>query len=213
MNINTIALSTLATVLLAGCGGGGSSGGSPTPSTPTPTPTPVVSKLAAYTGNWVAPCDSHELASMVISDTPGVADSVDIEVKSDYYMNKDCTGAVVGSEKLSAKFTAAYSGSADTATVLTPGSQSVPLKLDLLTLRAPRRTMSIDGPGVVHTVKNGQAQWCMNFAKGESSCVQDEGILEAQGPLNGAFYANGGKLYLLSPSGSVYSTDEIYTRR
>lgn len=217
MNMKLIALSALAALMTAGCGGGSSDSssgaGTSNPPVVNPTPTPTPSKLAAYVGTWAAACDGRELPSVTVTETPGVKDSIDFEVKSEYFKNTGCTGAIVGTETLTAKFTATYVGTADAGIVFTAGSASVPSKVDLITLRAPAHTMKIEGPGVVRTIKNGQAQWCMDFGGGNSSCVYDEGAIAAQGPISGGMHATGNKMYTLVPSGSIYGVDEAYTKR
>lgn len=217
MNMKLIALSALAALMTAGCGGGGSDStsgaGASNPPAVNPTPAPAASKLAAYVGTWTAPCDDHEMPSVTITETPGVKDSVDLDLKSEYYKNRGCTGAIVGTETLTAKFSATYTGTADSGIVFTAGSASVPSKVDLVTVRAPAYSMKIEGPGVVRTIKNGKAQWCMDFGGGNSTCVYDDGLTAAQAPISGGMYATGNKLYTLLPSGSIFGVDEAYTKR
>ena len=216
MNTKLLSLIALTSLLAAGCGGGGSSSNSsplPTTPPPAPAPTPTPSKLAAYLGTWEAACDGHELAIITVTETPNVSDSIDVAIKSEYFMNKGCTGAIVGTETLSAKFNAVHNGIADAGVVFTRGTPSVTTRIDLITVRSPAYTMSIEGSGVVRTIKDGRAQWCMTFAAGSSMCVYDNGTVAAEGPTSAGMYASGNKMYTLTPNGSLYAADEVYTKR
>lgn len=217
MNTKLIALSALAALITAGCGGGGSSestsGGAGTSNPPVVIPPPAASKLAAYIGSWTAACDQHELASLTITETPGVKDSIDLDFKSEYYKNSGCTGAIVGTETRGAKYSAAYTGTADSAIVFSAGSAAVPSKVDLATVRAPAYALKVEGSGVVRTIKNSQAQWCMDFGDGSSTCVDDDGLLPGLPPTNVGLHAKGNAIYTLFQPSNNYSVDQAYFRR
>lgn len=184
---------------LAGCGGGG--GGSE--STPTPLPEPV--RLAPYIGSWTEGCDGHELATHVIARTS--ADTINFAAKSQYFANSGCTGAILGTETSSANVTMTYTGVTDSSVVLKAGSAAVPAKIDLVTVRLPQGSTTVTGPGVVHTVKDGQARWCITYSVGNSVCIIDDGVEPAQGPISAGLYATGNEMHLVLASGGTYASD------
>lgn len=189
---------SVAIIALAGCGGGG--GGDSTSTPPVET-----ARLAPYIGSWTEGCDGHELATHVVSRTS--ADTINFAAKSQYFANSGCTGAVLGTETSSANVTMTYTGVSDSSVVLKAGSAAVPARIDLVTARLPQGSTTVTGPGVVHTVKNGQAQWCIAFSAGESICIMDEGVEPAQGPISAGLYATGNEMHLVLASGGTYVSD------
>lgn len=211
MKNTTFTVPLFCAIVLAACGGGGSSS-SPTTNPITQQPV-IASKLAAYAGSWVAACDGHELTSLTVNETSGATDTITIIPKTEYFLESGCSGTVVATETQSANYTMAYKGTADAGVVFSQGASSITTKIELVTLSAPALSVSITGSGVVHTINNGQAQWCMSFAGGNSSCVMDEGLEPAVPQTDVAMHVSGNKLYLLTPNGNIYAADEVYTRR
>lgn len=202
-------LAALAALALSGCGGGGGSGGS---ATPAPVATAPVSQLAAYAGTWISACDGRELNSVTITRASGSADAIVISYKSDYYANLGCTGNVVATWTQSADATAVYAGSVDSSIVFTAGATPTPARVDKVTATLPAHTQSVVGTNVTHTVQFGQAQWCINFGDGTSTCVHDRGAQPAQ-TVDGGLYLRGNEMFELTPSGSTYVVNERFVRK
>lgn len=193
---------------LSACGGGGGSAGSGGATLPAQT-----MQLGAYLGTWGSDCASHGVDTVVISRPAGSTDSITIAFRTDYYANADCSGGVVATWTQSADVTATYAGTADTSIVPTPGAASVAATVDKVTVSLPQHTATVTGPNVVHTITNGQAQWCINYANGDSTCIKDEGTYPAQSGVAGGLYLQGNTLYELVPSGTQYAVDERFTRK
>jgi hypothetical protein len=196
-------------VLISACGGGGGdSGGSASAAAPAPT-----TQLAAYIGNWASDCYDHAIDSAAISRPAGSSDSITISFKTDYYVNANCTGNIIGTETQSADATATYAGTVDSSIVFTQGAAAIPAKVDKVIASLPAHTVSITGTGVVHTVTNGQAQWCMDYGNGSSICINDEGTRPATSGVAGGLYLQAGVLYELTPSGSLYVVNERFNKK
>jgi len=208
-----IILAALAAMALAACGGGGGGSGTTAPApAPAPVTPPPVSQLAGYVGAWVSACDGRELNSVTVTRASGSADAIVISYKSDYYANLNCTGNVVATWTQSADATAVYAGSVDASIVFTPGTNATAARVDKVTATLPAHTESVVGSNVTHTVRNGQAMWCIDFGGGSSSCSYDQGAQPAQ-TVAGGLYMRGNELFELSPSGSTYVVNERFTRK
>lgn len=170
-------------------------------------------KLAAYLGSWSAPCDWYSMDSIAVTALPDTADTAQIAIKTEYFATPTCEGPVVATMTMSAGLVAVHTGTASTSIVYSEGTAAVPATVDLMSITLPAHTTSVTGTAVTHTVINEEAQWCVDLGGGNSSCIQDMGLVPAQGPETGAMYVNGNKLYLLSPVGSIYYADETYTRK
>jgi hypothetical protein len=201
---NALMISALCGVI-AGCGGGGDS--------PMDTAPVVVERLASYIGSWSSECAAHEIDSSTIVRTPGTTDSVNISNKTDYYSGANCTGTILGTSTDSATFTAKYVTTVNSSVVLTTGSAAVPTTLDQVTASRTQGAQTVSGPGVVRTVKNGQSQWCIDFGGGNSTCITDMGTQPAQSGASGGLFLQGSNLFVLSPSGNIYTVDSKLTKK
>ncbi len=203
-------LAAVAAIVMTGCGGsGGSSGGT---TAPPPVATVPPSALAAYVGTWVSACDERELNTVTITRAAGSADAIVVSYKSDYYANLNCTGAIVATWTQSADVSAVYAGSVDSSIVFTPGTSATAARVDKVTATLPAHTESVVGSNVTHTVRNGQAMWCIDFGGGNSSCIYDQGAQPSQ-TVAGGLYLRGNELFELSPSESTYVVNERFTRK
>lgn len=171
------------------------------------------SSMKAYLGTWSAPCDGHELERVEITESPTVRDGIEIAIASDYYAQAGCSGAIVATETMSARILATHTGRTNSAIVPYERAPSFPATIDLASLTLPGHTRSVTGPGVTQTVIGGRAQWCIKFDGGSSTCIYDDGFRPAQGPISGGFHATADTMYLVSPVGSVYYAEAMYTRR
>lgn len=203
-------------VCLAGCGGGG--GSAPTtagvPATSPQAQSPAVTeRLASYIGTWSSDCLNHELETASIVRTPGTTDSINISLKTEYFSAANCSGSLLATETDTGVFTAKYVATVNSAIVFAPNASAVPANVDQVTASRTQSRKSVIGSGVVHTVKNGQAQWCIDFGGGNSTCVWDMGTEPAQSGATGALFIQGSDLYVLSPSGSVYAVDSKFKRK
>lgn len=171
------------------------------------------SKLAAYLGTWAGPCDMYSKDSVVITESPGSANTVFIKPVSEYYDTPTCDGPVIATLTLSADVVAVHTGTANTSAVFDEGGPIVPATVDLISVTMPGHTMSVTGPNVVHTVVDGDAQWCVDMSEGFTSCIMDPGFTPAQGPESGGLHVSGNTMYVMSLVGNIYMADETYTRK
>lgn len=203
-------------VCLAGCGGGGdsSSTSAGAPATPPQAPSPaVVERLGSYIGTWSSDCLNHELETASIVRTPGSTDSINVSLKTEYFSASNCSGSLLATETETGVFTAKYVATVNSAIVFAANASAVPATVDQVTASRTQSTKSVIGPGVVHTIKNGQAQWCIDFGGGNSTCIWDMGTQPAESGGTGALFIQGSDLYVLSPSGSVYAVDSKFKRK
>lgn len=170
-------------------------------------------RLAAYLGTWMTPCEWHSRDIVTITESAGSETTAHIAPKTEYYATVNCEGPVIATESLSASIIAVHYGKVSSAIVFEEGTPSVPAVVDMISVSLPAYSMSVTGSAVTQTVNGGQAQWCIDYGDGSSTCVDDPGFTPAQGPENGGLYANGNKMYLLSPAGSIFYADAAYTRK
>ncbi len=196
--------STLALAVSA-CGGVSTS-----PSTQPPQP---AFKLAAYGGGWVAACDRRTQRSLTIAQVGSSTDTASFAVKTEYFTNAGCTGAVLATETDSAAISAVHTGIVDSSYVLSPGAPTVSAKVDTLSLGRQASSLLVTGPGVVRTIKNGQAQWCIELGGGESTCILDDGVSPPVSGIAGGLTISSGKMYLLAPAGSIYNITGIFSKK
>lgn len=194
---NKLTVVTLvASACLAGCGGGGGSS------------EPVAQPLAVYAGTWASACDDREQDSLAISLLSN--GSLSAVSKTDYYQHVGCTGAIVATATVNGTFAFTHNGTADTSVVLLPGAAPTAIKVDKITLAAPKITTTVTGPAVTTNVVNGVTQHCFAYDTG-SSCVSFE-----EGPaqtISGAVYTRNNELYILEPSGASYSVVDFYKKK
>jgi hypothetical protein len=207
--------SMLAVVVLAGlsaCGGGGGGGGDSGNGAPPVQPAPVF-PLSAYIGTWAGDCADHEIDTVTVTRPAGSSDTISLDIKTEYFSAANCTGTILATETQSAGASATYAGTIDSSIVFTQGATAVAAKVDRVTASLPQHTRSIVGPGVVHTVVNGQAQWCIDYGGGSSTCIRDDGTYPAQTGVAGGLHTRGNEFFELSPSGSVYVVNQRFTKK
>jgi len=196
----------LLSMALTSCGGGG--GGAGAPQTPTPPPPPQ--QLSAYLGEWQTPCRFHNLDSVTITRVS--ADTISISPRSEYFVGENCTGALLATETYTAPFIIKHTGTTTADVVFHIGTNAVQSTVDKVNVSIAQYSSQFTGTGVVHTVRDGLPQWCIDYGNGESTCVLDQGIQPAQAS-SGALFATGSEMYTLEPSGSLYVVDTKYTRK
>lgn len=198
-------------LMVSACGGGGGDGGNPNSPVAT-APAAPAAQLAGYLGTWAADCDGREQDVATITRPAGSTDSIAIAFKTEYYAGLNCTGNIVATWTQSADVTAVYDGAIDSSIVFAAGAAAVSAKVDKVKVTLPAHTQSVVGPNVIHTVKNGRAQWCIDFGGGNSTCIYDDGAQPAAST-SGGLYLRGNELFELTPSGSVYVANERYVRK
>lgn len=202
-NMKRFALLAVVGTLVSACGGGGGGDNPTTPQAPT-------NKLAAYVGNWSADCSDHQIDNVAISSP--TANTLTINVRTDYYAAANCTGAIVATETETADVTATYVDTVDSSIVFTPNATATPAKVDRVTASSPQHSRSITGTAVSHVVVNGQAQWCIDYGTSKT-CIMDEGAFAAQSGVSGGLFLQNNILYELAPNGSQYVVDERFNKK
>lgn len=201
MNQTKFVLASLSALLLTACGGGNDS-----------PPATTASKMAPYVGTWVGECDGRELPYLTIGEKAGVQDTATYTGKSEFYSQAGCTGTVVATATYSANFSATYNSSTNANLVIPPATAAVTAKIDHVTLAAPAYSYALTGPGVTRPVTNGQAEWCIAFGDGTSTCFRDEPV--PAGPSYGqSVHLNGSKMYIVLSGVAGYGVSEVWTRK
>jgi hypothetical protein len=209
-------LASAVMALLAACGGGGGDSGTttaPTPPTAPAPPPPQTEQLAGYIGNWAAECKDHAIATLAISRTAGTINSISLSFKSDYYVNADCTGNIVGTWTQSADVTAVHIDTVDSAIVFTTNGNPVAARVDRVAVSQAQHTNSVTGTGVTRMVLNGLAQWCINYGNNTATCIRDEGSYPAMSGASAGLYLQGNTMYELTPGGMRFAAGLPYTRK
>jgi hypothetical protein len=205
MRAGTLAAVTAFSYAVTGCGGDG--GGTVS------APVPLTLQLAAYIGTWAGDCSNHAMDTTIISRPSGSTDTVNIATKTEYFSAVNCTGTVLATETNSADISATYATTVDSSVVLAPSTAAVAVKVDKVTASWAQHTATVAGPGIVRTVVNGQAQWCIDFGGGSSTCVHDMGVIPAQTGASGGLYSRSNEMFVLSPSGSTFTVDQHFTKK
>jgi hypothetical protein len=201
--------------LLAACGGGSDSGTTtaPTPPTAPAPPPPQTEQLAGYIGNWATDCKDHAVASLAVSRTAGTINSITLAFKSDYYVNADCTGNIVGTWTQSADVTAVHIDTVDSAITFTTSGNPVASRVDRVAVSQAQHTNTVTGTGVTRMVLNGNAQWCINYGNNTATCIRDEGTYPAMSGATAGFYLQGNTMYELTPAGLQFVESRRYTKK
>jgi hypothetical protein len=194
---------------LSACGGGATQNGPATPPVSTTPATP----LAAYIGTWATSCNFHAIDTATITRAPGDSEAISIAYKTDYYSNADCTGTILGTWRQSASATAVYGGTVDASVVFTQGAAAVPARVDWVTTTLPMHTWLVTGSGVVYSVVNGYAQWCINYANGDGACIADPGVVSAATVYPAGLSMQGNVFYELSSDASLYLVNKAFRRQ
>jgi hypothetical protein len=193
---------------LSACGGGGTQNNGVSPPVSASPATP----LAAYIGTWATACSFHAIDTIAITRAPGSGEAISMTYKTDYYSGANCTGAILGTWTRSASATAAYDGTVDASVVFTQGVAALPARVDKVTTTLPAHTWLVTGPGVVYSVVNGYAQWCIAYANGDGACLADPGTVSAGIALPAGLTIQHKVLYELSSVASVYQVLKGYQR-
>ncbi|ODU07966.1 MAG: hypothetical protein ABS84_14750 [Rubrivivax sp. SCN 71-131] len=181
-------------MLLAACGGGGGDDDADHPQGP----------LAKYSGTYTY-CDRHERGTMT-STASADGRALTLTLRSDYYQQSGCTGAIVGTETISSPVTATYLSTGTAQVVGWPSaSSSATRTVDRVQVTAPATTVSLTGSGV--TSVDGQP--CVVYTNGRT-CLEST----ANGPLNdvaGIAFTDTA-LLLLVVAGAGYELDTAFQR-
>lgn len=181
----------LLTVLVA-CGGGG--GGEPAaPAHP----------LASYVGSFTY-CDGHEKLTLAVTELPSGA--LSLEQRSDYYLNVNCSGAIVGTEVNSSPISAAFiSNGAATVTGWPNTTSSATYTVDRVSISVPAFTISLTGTGV--STVNGQR--CVAYTGG-STCLNQTSV--AAQTIVGGLTLTSTALLMLEATTTGYERVDAYPR-
>ncbi len=203
MKIVTLPLALLSAFTLSACGGGSSSSDTPPPATQ--------SKLAAYVGTWVLQCLEHgvQTLTVVASTAP---DTVTVMPRTEYFSESNCTGTVVATVTRTEE-SFKYERTIEAGVAFYPGANPVVSKVDLVTLSRSAQTVSVTGPGTVHTTRNGRAQWCMDFTDGFSKCINDDGVLPAAQRAEFPMHLNANQWSWMNVTSTGYEYTKPYTKR
>ncbi|WP_300754600.1 hypothetical protein [Janthinobacterium sp.] len=202
MQKNWAILLATSAALLAGCGGGGSSD----------SVQPAGQALAGYVGSWQADCDDHERESAVITLSPSGNGSIDIATTSNYYSGRDCSGALLATQTISAKISASPNGTVDTSVKLSANTAASTITVNKINSTLPQYQLSVTGPGVKYVTIANQQQWCIDFGNGSSTCIYDEGTQKAQ-TNTGGLYLRGNEMFVLGTTSTGFAFDTRYVRQ
>lgn len=196
MKRNALYAVALSSVFLFGCGGGDDG-----PSEPVP---PTIGPLSQYVGTY-SECSSGEKVQVVISQMD--SNTLAVDYSSNYYANRNCTGAVVGVETYSApaRFTYVSTGTATVIDWPSDGRASS-LTVDRFNLSAPRRTSSLTGSGVTRS----DGRQCVTYGGGIFACLEDS-TLPAVNVTGGLAVTDTAVLLVVEEQG-VYVVDSVFPR-
>lgn len=196
MQRNSAGLATILAVLLSACGGGGGSAGSGT--SPLPDPTPAGGPLKKYEGVWLDACDSHSRDSTSIVATNG-GNTLLMSVKTEFYANTGCTGAVVATGTYPGPaITLAYASTVQNASLKLPSGEIVTAAVDTGDATASGQSIIFTGSGVTSRLVNGKTVWHIEFNQGSTDVQFDL----ATGTSKGGLLLRNGELWTVTPSGT-----------
>jgi len=189
-------LSTVAITipLLAACGGGGGAS-DPVPDSSRP--------LAKFVRSYVY-CDGNERAQLTIAEVNST--TISLTIKSDYYQNTNCAGAIVGTESVSAPIQAIHQSTGSATVTGWPAANSTAtLSVDRTTFQIPALTTTVTGTGV--TTVNGER--CVAYTNGRT-CI-DVSPTTAQTIVGGLAFTDTA-LLILTATSTGYTREEAYPR-
>lgn len=197
-------LSSLLVSCLAACGGSDSSGG----------PSPVLSaKVTPYLGEWSAACDGRTVERISVTQDPAGGDRALMSTRTDYYAHPGCSGAIIATKSVNVPgMQVEITGSANGGVVFSEGAAAVPSAYDAVSATMPAHRITVTGTAVTYALVHNQWMWHIDFGGDSGTLIVDQYIIPAQPPESGAFMINGGKLYIMSPAGSVHTVDRVYSR-
>ena len=149
--------------------------------------------------------------SMVVTLKGDGSGALEFTPTTETYFKADCSGALLGTETMSAKISAAPDGTADIQIKLTNNGAATSVRIDKLTLSIPAYSFSVTGPGVQYVKKEGQQQWCIDY-EGGSTCLIDEGMRPPQTIAGGVFLRDN-NLYTVVKDGGAYVPDMLYVKK
>jgi hypothetical protein len=197
---------------LSACGGGDTPNSAVTPPVPA-TPATPATPLATYIGTWATSCNFHAIDTATITHAPGGSEAIAIADRTDYYSNADCTGTILGTWRRSASATAVYGGTVDASVVLTESAAPVPARVDWVMTTLPVHTWLVTGQGVKYTVVNGYAQWCIDYANGDGSCIADPGTVSGGTVYPAGLTMQDNVMYQLRSDAPQYHVLKAYQRQ
>ena len=186
---------------LAACGGGsaGSDQG---------IPTQVAGALQKYEGVWVRPCAAHNRDTMTLTASNSGA-TLSFNIKTEYFANVDCTGAVVATGTYAQAATVLqYTSTVKDANVRMPSGETVTANVDQGNATATTTPITFSGSGVTSTTVNGKTVWHIQFSQGSTDVQTNLGT----GVTSASLALRNGELLVLSVSGNSGNTFNVETR-
>jgi hypothetical protein len=179
---------------LSGCGGGGDDTVS-APSTSGP--------LAKYAGTYSF-CDGNEKAQITVAEMNST--TISITSKSDYYINSNCQGAIIGTETYSVPVQAVYISNNQAKVVDWPtfGSSSIQ-SVDRVTFSIAARTTSVTGTNVTTSGRDR----CISYTGG-STCIDTSPEVAAN--LTGGIAFTNTAILILTATPDGYAREDAYPR-
>jgi hypothetical protein len=185
---------------LAACGGGGGSDQG--------IPTQVSSALQKYEGVWVRPCAAHNRDTMTLAASNNGA-TLSFTIKTEYFANVDCTGAVVATGTYAQAATVLqYTGTVKDASVRMPNGEIVTTNVDQGNATATTAPITFTGSGVTSSVVNGKTVWHIQFSQGSTDVQTNLGT----GVTSASLALRNGELLVLSVSGNSTNTFNVESR-
>lgn len=192
--------------LLSACGGGGGSAGSGTATFPAPAPSG--GPLKQYEGTWTAPCGTHTRETTTMAATNG-GNSLQFNLKTDFYANLNCTGAVIATATYSGPVvTLDFTNTVQNASIRLTNGETVTGTVDVGSAVANGQTVTLSGTGVTSRIVDGKTVWRFEFSEG-SADAQFEPL---SGTGTGALTLRNGELWTLVPAGTGGTTFSVENR-
>ncbi|GAB2882036.1 hypothetical protein GCM10027277_58730 [Pseudoduganella ginsengisoli] len=146
---------------LSACGGGSGGGDQGIP-------TQVAGALQKYEGVWIRPCAAHNRDTMTLAASNGGA-TLAFTIKTEYFANVDCTGAVVATGTYKQpSIVMQYTSTVKDANVKLRNGEVVTQGVDQGTTAASSEAMTFTGSGVTSSVVGGKTVWHITFSQGST---------------------------------------------
>ncbi|MRV75131.1 hypothetical protein GJ700_25785 [Duganella sp. FT92W] len=188
---------------LAACGGGSGGGASGQG-----LPTQVAGALQKYEGVWIRPCAAHNRDTMTLAASNGGA-TLSFTIKTEYFANVDCTGAVVATGTYAQAATVLqYTGTVKDASVRMPNGETVTASVDQGNATATTTPITFTGSGVTSSTVNGKTVWHIQFGQGSTDVQTNLGT----GVTSASLALRNGELLVLSVSGNSGNTFNVESR-
>lgn len=185
---------------LAACGGsgGGDQG----------IPAQVAGALQKYEGVWSRPCAAHNRDTMTLAASNNGA-TLSFTIKTEYFANADCTGAVVATGTYPQAATVLqYTGTVKDANVRMPNGEVVTVNVEQGNATATTSPITFTGSGVTSSTVNGRTVWHIRFSQGSTDVQTNLGT----GVTSASLALRNGELLVLSVSGNSGNTFNVESR-